>query len=72
MGPRHDGAVRHTEFWERMDHHLGPSYSRTWAQSIVMAELGGLTAEQALAAGYTPREVWRAVWALLDLPESER
>lgn len=55
-----------------MDHHLGASYSRTWASTVVMGELGGRTAEQALADGWSTKEVWRAVWAVLELPDSER
>ncbi|HJQ04146.1 MAG TPA: DUF3046 domain-containing protein [Nocardioides sp.] len=64
--------MRHTEFWERMDHHLGASYSRTWASTVVMGALDGRTAEQALADGWSTKEVWRAVWEMLDLPASER
>jgi len=64
--------VRHTEFWERMDLALGPEYSRSWASLHVMAELGGRTAEQALEAGIPPKQVWRAVWAALELPAKDR
>jgi hypothetical protein len=64
--------MRHTEFWERMDHHLGASYSRVWADSVVMGSLEGRTAAEALAQGEDPKHVWRAVWAQLGLPESER
>ena len=64
--------MRHTEFWERMDLALGPAYSRSWADLFVIGELGGRTASQALAAGVPPKEVWRAVWSVLELPASER
>jgi hypothetical protein len=37
-----------------------------------MAELGGRTAEQALEAGIPPKQVWRAVWAALELPAKDR
>ena len=30
------------------------------------------TAQEALDAGFSPKEVWRAVWAALELPASER
>ena len=43
--------VRHTEFWSRMEEALGPAYYRAWAEQIVMAELGGRTAREALDAG---------------------
>lgn len=64
--------MRHTEFWDRMDAALGPAYSRSWASLYVIAELGGRTAEEAIAAGMPPKEVWRAVWAALDLPARDR
>ncbi|MDQ4085010.1 MAG: DUF3046 domain-containing protein [Actinomycetota bacterium] len=64
--------MRHTEFWSRMEHHLGPAYSRTWAREQVLAGLGGRTVEEALAQGETPKTVWRVVWEVLELPASER
>lgn len=64
--------MRHTEFWSRMDHALGPAYSRSWADLFVMADLGGRTAAQALADGVPPKQVWAAVWRALELPASER
>ena len=64
--------MRHTEFWARMDDALGSSYARSWAHQQVLAELGGRTVEEALAAGEDPKDVWRAVWAALDLPARER
>jgi hypothetical protein len=64
--------MRHTEFWSRMEHHLGPAYSRTWAHEHVLADLGGRTVEQALSEGETPKRVWRAVWEALELPPSEK
>jgi len=64
--------VRLTEFWDRMDHALGPAYAKSWATMHVMAELGGRTAQEALDAGESPKTVWRAVWATLELPARER
>lgn len=64
--------MRETEFWERMDAALGAGYSRFWAGQTVIRDLGGRTAEQALAAGESPKAVWRAVWELLGLPARER
>lgn len=64
--------MRHTEFWERMEAALGPAYARTWADQYVMSDLGGRTAREALDAGFTPKEVWRAVWAALELPPVDR
>ncbi len=66
------GAMRHSEFWERMEHHLGPTYARVWADTQVMSDLDGRTAQDALDSGVTPKQVWRAVHARLELPASER
>ena len=64
--------MRHSEFWARMDRVLGPAYSRTWAEQQVLSTLGGRTVAEALAAGETPKHVWRAVWERLELPPSEQ
>lgn len=64
--------MRHTEFWARLEHALGPGYAAVWADQFVMAALGGRTAKQALDAGVPPKQVWAAVWEALGLPASER
>jgi len=64
--------MRHTEFWARMERHLGAGYAQVWADQFVMARLGGRTAREALDAGVEPKQVWRAVWEALELPASER
>lgn len=64
--------MRHTEFWDRMEAALGPAYARSWASMQVIGELGGRTVDEALAAGVPPKQVWRAVWAVLELPARER
>ena len=65
-------SVRLTDFWDRMETHLGPTYARSWAHDIVLAQLGGRTVDQALAAGEDTKDVWRAVAANLELPARER
>ena len=64
--------MRHTEFWARMEHALGAAYARTWADQQVIAGLGNRTVSEALAAGESPKKVWRAVWERLELPTSEQ
>ena len=64
--------MRHTEFWARMESALGPAYARAWAHHQVMAGLGGRTVEEALAAGESPKTVWRVVWETLERPATER
>lgn len=63
--------MRHTEFWVRMEQALGPSYAHSWASSFVMRELGGRTAQEALDAGESPKQVWAAVWRALELPATQ-
>jgi hypothetical protein len=64
--------VRLTDFWERLDLLLGPTYARSWAQDYVLAELGGLTVNEALAAGWDTKSVWLAIYRELQLPPSAR
>jgi hypothetical protein len=64
--------MRETEFWTRMETQLGSGYARTWAETVVLADLGGRTAAEALRAGVPCKQVWRAVWAMLELPQRER
>ncbi|PWN02865.1 DUF3046 domain-containing protein [Nocardioides silvaticus] len=64
--------MRHTELWQRLDHHLGRAYSRTWAEQQVLGELDHRTPAEALEAGVPPKQVWAAVWEALGLPASER
>lgn len=64
--------MRHSEFWFRMEHHLGFSYARVWSQGHVLSSLEGHTVDEALAAGESPKDVWRAVWAELELPPIDR
>ena len=70
-GPRGAPGMRHTEFWARLDAALGPAYSRSWAGTFVITELGR-TADEALAAGVPPKQVWAAVWSALELPPTDR
>ena len=64
--------MRHTELWVRLEAALGAGYARSWAHDFVLRDLGGRTTEEALAAGMSPKEVWAAVWRVLELPASER
>lgn len=64
--------MRYTEFWARMESHLGSTYARTWSREQVLSSLGGRTVAEALDAGESPKSVWHAVWRTLGLPASER
>ena len=43
-----------------------------WAQNHVLGTLGHRTVDQALSAGVPCKEVWRAAWAELELPDLHR
>ncbi len=64
--------MKHSQFWERMEFHLGEGYAPVWADQQVLAELGGRTVNEALAAGVEPKTIWRAVASSLELDEIYR
>lgn len=64
--------MKETELWSRMDIHLGRGYSRVWAAEHNLADLGGRTVDQAINDGMSFKQIWRAVWAALELPARER
>lgn len=61
-----------TEFWARMERHLGAAYADSFSRDYVIEALGGRTVQQALAAGYDTVVVWRAVCEALQLPDRDR
>jgi Protein of unknown function (DUF3046) len=63
-----DGAVRLTDFWERMEETFGRTYARSWADDQHLAALGGRTVTQALSEGIDTRDVWRAVCLHAQVP----
>jgi len=64
--------VRQSEFWQLLEDEFGAAYARTVARDVVVDILGGRTAEQALAAGARPREVWTALCDTMDVPAERR
>jgi Protein of unknown function (DUF3046) len=63
--------MRLTDFWERMHVAFGP-HSDSLAEYHVFSQLGGRTVRQALAAGESPKDVWRAVCEALEVPAHQR
>jgi hypothetical protein len=55
-----------------MDAAMGIASSRSWAELRVIGELGSRTVTEALAAGVPPKQVWEAVWRVLELPDRDR
>ena len=60
-----------SEFWTAMSDEFGP-YGRTIAHDLVLASLGGRTAEQAIAAGLSTKEIWLAICDIQDVPPNRR
>ena len=60
--------MRQADFWERMRTVFGPGYADSLARDQVLAELGGRTVVEALAAGDEVKDVWRAVVATFEVP----
>jgi hypothetical protein len=53
-----------------MDEEFTPSYSRVLARDLVLSGVGGNTASEALRAGFDPKEIWREVCIMQDVPPS--
>ena len=66
--PWHNCQVRLSDFWRLMDDEFGAGYSRTLATSLVLAEVGGVTAAEALDKGAAPKMVWQAICKMQDVP----
>jgi hypothetical protein len=64
--------MKETELWARLERHLGAGYYRVWAMEQNLRDLGGRTVSRALEDGVPCKEIWRAAWAALELPASER
>jgi hypothetical protein len=60
--------VRLSEFRAAVEEEFGAAYGRTLVQDLVLTEVGGLTADQALRAGRPPREIWLALCRACDIP----
>jgi len=62
--------MRLSEFRTAVDDEFGAAYGRVLTRDLVLGELGGRTAEQAISAGMNAREVWIALCRASDVPES--
>ncbi|MET1052435.1 MAG: DUF3046 domain-containing protein [Mycetocola sp.] len=61
-----------SEFKTAMTTEFGGAYGRVLANDLVLRELDGKTANEALAAGRAPREVWLAICRETDVPVERR
>jgi hypothetical protein len=64
--------MRTTVFRNLMTDEFGAVRAEMLARDHVLGALGGRTADQALEAGFSPKEVWRAVCDDLGVPAERR
>jgi len=64
--------MRLTHFRRRMAEEFGRVRADMIARDHVFSAFGNHTADQALAAGYDPKEVWLAVCDAFDVPSERR
>lgn len=57
-----------SEFARAIAGEFGEAYGRSLVRDLVVTTLGDRTADEALAAGSAPREVWLALCAAMDVP----
>ena len=64
--------MRLSEFRIAVTDEFGESYGRVITHDLVLGDVGGLTAEQAIKAGVPPRSIWLALCDASDVPEERR
>ncbi len=64
--------MRLSEFWLAVSDEFGADYGRVLTSDLVLGDLGGRTAQEALGSGQDAREVWLALCAAMDVPPNRR
>ena len=64
----HAPAVKVSEFRRAVDEEFGGTHGRVLVGELVIDELGGRTAEEALAAGLPAGEIWMALCRANEVP----
>lgn len=64
--------MRHTVLRRRMAEELGRVRADTLAEDHVLSALGQRTVNQALDAGWEPKQVWRVICEAFEVPEARR
>ena len=64
--------MRLSEFWLAVSDEFGEGYGRVLTHDLVLGDVGGLTAEQAIKAGVAPRAIWLALCDASDVPPERR
>ncbi|MBF4585749.1 MULTISPECIES: DUF3046 domain-containing protein [unclassified Curtobacterium] len=64
--------MRVSEFWRAVDQVFGEAYGSVVSRDVVLEDLGGRSAVDALAAGIDARRVWDALCDSQDVPLDRR
>ncbi len=62
--------MRLSEFRTAVSDEFGEVYGRALVHDLVLSEIEGLTAEQAIAKGVATRDIWLALCRAKDVPEN--
>jgi hypothetical protein len=61
-------VLKLSEFRRAVVDEFGDAYGRSLVRDLVLGDIGDRTAEQALDAGASPRDVWLALCVATDVP----
>ena len=64
--------MRLSEFRIAVEEEFGEAYGRVITRDLVLGDVGGLTAEQAIKAGVPPRAIWTALCDASEVPADRR
>lgn len=63
--------MREQELWQRLTEVLGEVLVESWADTIVIADLGQRTVTEAIEAGIPFKDIWRAAALVLEVPREQ-
>jgi hypothetical protein len=64
--------MRLSEFWLAIGDEFGEAYGRVLTRDLVLGDIGGVTAEQAIREGVAPKQIWLALCRAMDVPPERR
>jgi hypothetical protein len=64
--------MRLSEFWLAVADEFGDAYGRILTRDLVLGDVGGMTADEAIAAGVSVRDIWLALCSAMDVPQDRR
>lgn len=64
--------MRKSQFARAVVDEFGEGYGRVVTRDVVLAGLGNVTADEAIARGDEPRDVWMAICEIENVPPERR